>query len=248
LIPDNIKKSLSDGSCTFKTTYVSSAGRPIEAEVTERLILFEGKEAFLSVARDVTDRNRAQAALRDSQNRFHSMFKISHDLLAVADETGNVIWANPAWQKVLGYTPANIKQTDNICSGHKTRFRDAWRTMKRDPDAFVNLDVDFMTGDGSAATLEVTVQQTTVGQQNLTFFAAHNITERKNAEIAVAKSEARLRLFFDNTHDLISFVDDKAATLWANKAWKRSYVASSPLPVSEHGLFFGERLTSRKSR
>jgi PAS domain S-box-containing protein len=44
------------------------------------------------------------SALRESEERFRTMFEHSHDLLVVADENGNTIWGNPAWEKTLGYS------------------------------------------------------------------------------------------------------------------------------------------------
>ena len=50
--------------------------------------------------------------------------------------------------------------------------------------------------------------------------AANDITERRKTEEAIRENEKKLRLFFESTHDLISLVDAKASTLWANPAWK----------------------------
>jgi diguanylate cyclase (GGDEF)-like protein/PAS domain S-box-containing protein len=52
-----------NGSCSFETTYISRTGKKIIAEVNERPIELEGKNAILSVARDITERKRSEQQL-----------------------------------------------------------------------------------------------------------------------------------------------------------------------------------------
>jgi diguanylate cyclase (GGDEF)-like protein/PAS domain S-box-containing protein len=63
VISDNVRKARTDGSCSFETTYISRTGRHIVAEVNERPIELEGKGVILSVARDITERKRAEQQL-----------------------------------------------------------------------------------------------------------------------------------------------------------------------------------------
>jgi diguanylate cyclase (GGDEF)-like protein/PAS domain S-box-containing protein len=63
IIPDHVRKARTNGSCSFETTYISRTGRHIVAEVNERPIELEGKNVILSVARDITERKRAERQL-----------------------------------------------------------------------------------------------------------------------------------------------------------------------------------------
>jgi diguanylate cyclase (GGDEF)-like protein/PAS domain S-box-containing protein len=63
LIPDHVRIARANGSCTFETTYLSRTGRAIVAEVNESPIELEGKSVILSVARDITERKRAERQL-----------------------------------------------------------------------------------------------------------------------------------------------------------------------------------------
>ncbi|MBD3355124.1 PAS domain S-box protein [Candidatus Woesearchaeota archaeon] len=46
---------------------------------------------------------------------------------------------------------------------------------------------------------------------------------KKNFEEELKEDEERFSVLFDNCHDIISIVDEKAKTLWANKAWKQMF-------------------------
>jgi len=63
LISDHVRKARTNGSCSFETTYVARTGRHIVAEVNERPIELEGNNVILSVARDITERKRAEQQL-----------------------------------------------------------------------------------------------------------------------------------------------------------------------------------------
>jgi diguanylate cyclase (GGDEF)-like protein/PAS domain S-box-containing protein len=63
VIPDHVREARTNGSCSFETTYISRTGRPIVAEVNERPIELEGRSVILSVARDITERKRAEQQL-----------------------------------------------------------------------------------------------------------------------------------------------------------------------------------------
>ena len=63
LISEHVRKARTNGSCIFETTYVAQNGRCIVAEVNERPIEIEGKNVILSVARDITERKRAEQQL-----------------------------------------------------------------------------------------------------------------------------------------------------------------------------------------
>lgn len=63
LIPDHVRIARTNGSCSFETTYISHTGRIIVAEVNESPMELEGKSVILSVARDITERKRAERQL-----------------------------------------------------------------------------------------------------------------------------------------------------------------------------------------
>jgi diguanylate cyclase (GGDEF)-like protein/PAS domain S-box-containing protein len=63
LVSNHVRTARTNGSCSFETTYISRTGRHIVAEVIERPIELEGKSVILSVARDITERKRAEQQL-----------------------------------------------------------------------------------------------------------------------------------------------------------------------------------------
>ena len=59
--------ALSGREQIFETTYVSASGKTTQAEVHEHRIQWKGGDAVLSSSRDISERIRADAALRESE-------------------------------------------------------------------------------------------------------------------------------------------------------------------------------------
>jgi PAS domain S-box-containing protein len=54
---------------------------------------------------DITDRRRAEEALRDSEERFRSVARAANEGIIVADAGGRILWWNEAARKLFGYPP-----------------------------------------------------------------------------------------------------------------------------------------------
>jgi PAS domain S-box-containing protein len=61
-----------------------------------------------TVTRDITDRKRAEAALRESEERLRAVWESASDALALSDPDGTVLAANPAYYRLLGYEPERV--------------------------------------------------------------------------------------------------------------------------------------------
>lgn len=65
-------------------------------------------EAVVANYRDVTERRRAEEALRDSEARYRDLFENATDLILSAEDTGRFVYVNPAWREALGYRPDEV--------------------------------------------------------------------------------------------------------------------------------------------
>jgi PAS domain S-box len=58
------------------------------------------------MARDVTERKRAEAALRNSEQRYRLLFEKNVAGVAIASMNGEVLDCNDSWARMLGYDTA----------------------------------------------------------------------------------------------------------------------------------------------
>jgi len=77
-------------------------------EINTVLINWEGKPATLSFLTDITDRKRAEEVLRESEERYRSIFEAVPDMIALVDEGGTIIDCNSQIRRLLNYTSDEI--------------------------------------------------------------------------------------------------------------------------------------------
>jgi PAS domain S-box-containing protein len=68
---------------------------------------------------NITDRKRAEQALRDSEERFRSIVETTKDWIWSIDVEGCVMYANPAVEDILGYPPEQLLGTRILCHLHE---------------------------------------------------------------------------------------------------------------------------------
>jgi PAS domain S-box-containing protein len=148
--------------------YRREDGRLLEVEVSATLIPYRGNEAVCVVARDVTERKRAEEALKESEGRFRQLFERSTDALFVHDEEGLIVDCNAEACRSLGYTREELLDlsvkdfaTDLLSEEEKEAKRGytLWeRAMRGEPGKIVSFEEnELRRKDGTHLPVEVGV-------------------------------------------------------------------------------------------
>jgi PAS domain S-box-containing protein len=88
----------------YETRGLRKDGSTFEIEIKASTYELEGKRYTLSVIRDVTERKRAEQALRDSEQRFRSFIEQSAEGVMIVDEEGRIIEWNATSEQITGLT------------------------------------------------------------------------------------------------------------------------------------------------
>jgi PAS domain S-box-containing protein len=65
----------------------------------------EGKAAsFIELGREITQHRKTEEALRESEERYRDIFESASDIIHVVDPEGRLLYSNPSWSKILGYS------------------------------------------------------------------------------------------------------------------------------------------------
>ena len=84
-------------------------GTIITVNFHSKPIFYNGREARLSLIRDVTENLRIRKALKDSERRFKSLVQEGSDLIAILDEDFNYAYISPSVKSILSLKPKDLK-------------------------------------------------------------------------------------------------------------------------------------------
>jgi PAS domain S-box-containing protein len=80
----------------------------LNVEVNVGIIKYQGGPAELVIVRDITDRKRAEEALRESEEKFRNFVETSADLVFRLSRTGHIEYVSPRVEELYGYHPDEL--------------------------------------------------------------------------------------------------------------------------------------------
>jgi diguanylate cyclase (GGDEF)-like protein/PAS domain S-box-containing protein len=116
------------GSFTLDGVHRRRDGSEFPVEMRIGVCETGGRRLLLALARDVTERKEAEAALREREQRFRALVQNSSDIIAILDESARIRYVSPAVQAVLGL-PADTLQGHSALGTVHPRDRRAVREM-----------------------------------------------------------------------------------------------------------------------
>ncbi len=192
---DKLFSSLSsDEPVNIEGVHRRKDGSTLPVEI--RLSVFEsgGKQHFLALARDITERKRAEEALRKSEENYRSIFNSVNDAISVHNvETGEFVDVNQKWTEMLGYTREEARhlRIEDISSREPPHTQeDSVKLLKRAAEG-ESLLFDWIHIDkaGRLFWTDVYLKRTVIGENERILAVLHDITERKRAEEMIIRSE-----------------------------------------------------------
>ncbi|NLE94589.1 MAG: PAS domain S-box protein, partial [Dehalococcoidia bacterium] len=204
----------------FESTYLTSDGRSLPVEVQSRLIESRGTACVLSIARDIRGRRQAEAALRESEAKYRALFEQSLDAISISRPDGSSLEANQAWLNLFGYAREDIPGIR--ASALYVNAADRERFLQQIAvTGFVTDEVRFRRKDGTEFDCGRTVMALKDASGSVVAFQSvnHDVTERKQAEVALRESETKYRALFEQSMDAIYIGTPDGVTVDVNQAW-----------------------------
>jgi PAS domain S-box-containing protein len=100
--PEHWKELRQQGSMTFESRHRTKDGHIIPVEISANFIVFGGKEYNCAFARNISDRKKAEEALRQSSSKLNAMLESIGDQIGMVDRDLNIIWANDRTKEIFG--------------------------------------------------------------------------------------------------------------------------------------------------
>lgn len=180
--------------------------------------------ATLGSGIDVTERRQAEDALRESEQRFRSLFEGAPDAIFVEDLEGNVLDVNPAACR-LHHTARDTLIGTNVGDLVPPDQREA---AMRDFRRLVQGDVSLLQTyrwavDQHAIPVEIQASQILYAGQPALLLFVRDVSERVEVEEALKESRARAQAIMETTVDAVVTIDEQGVIESVNPATERIF-------------------------
>lgn len=146
------------------------------------------------VRQTLTERERAEAAVKESEERYRELVENANDIVFTLDLDGNVKSMNKAVESITGYTVAELMGVNmrEFLTGKSDQTARSMTQKKLSGEERTNYEVEVLKKDGGPVTLEISSrlafnQGVPVGIQGV----ARDITSRRQAEETLRQADQR---------------------------------------------------------
>jgi len=232
-IPERLTQIREHGFAVFESAHLRKDGTAMPVEINSRLIAYEGRTVYFSVIRDITDRKKAESALKESERRLRTLIDAIPDAVVFKDTAGRHIIANKANEELFGLSPEMLtgkmvedilpRELAAICRRNDEDVLKKKKTVRAEEQS-----TDKNGNKQILDTIRVPLHDDTGNAVGLVGII-RDITERKQAEEKVRQSEQFIRGILDTVDEGFIVIDRDYRILTANKA----YCGQAGLPCDE---------------
>jgi PAS domain S-box-containing protein/putative nucleotidyltransferase with HDIG domain len=183
--------------------------------------------SFLGEARDITERRKAEEALKASEAQYRLLADNTADGIWLLDMDLKLIYCSPSSERQSGFTLQEIMQmpleqyfTPESLKVVAEAFLEDIPKAEADPDynPIITLDLEFYKKDGTVfwAESKFSVIRDNCGKPVSILGVARDITERKMTEAAIHESEEKYRSLVETAIAGIASIDIEGKFMFAN--------------------------------
>jgi PAS domain S-box-containing protein len=206
-------------------TLHTGTGREFPVRVRVGRIRSADETLWVVMLHDISTEQARQHETRSAHRLAARVLAISADAIVTVDPDLNITYANPSTERLFGYgsgeligRPLNDLLPERFRVAHPQQI--AAFAAESSPARLMGdrSEVIGLTRDGEELPLEASITKVTLDQQVM--FSAHlrDLRARKQAERALARSQASFRLVFDHAIQAMALIDPDGAVLEMNAA------------------------------
>ena len=187
------------GEFRAESVDIRNDGTKFDIEVKGTEFQYRDKPHLLAVVRDITERKKAEAALRESEVKYRAIFDAADAAIFVHDiDTGAILDVNRKTCELYGYTPEEVRRLSmgDFSSGRspytqQEALQRIRKAVEGEPQLF-----EWQAKDkaGRLFWVEAKLKRATIGRNDRLLAVVRDITERKRAEEELREHRDQLEL------------------------------------------------------
>lgn len=223
----------------FETRHRRKDGTIIDVEISSNGAVFAGDKMIFCVCRDVTERNHARQALKESEEKYRIIFNNEIFAICIFDIASlQLLDVNDAYLRLYGYSREELlggMTIHDITVEHELSAQ-ATRQATQEGTVFIPLRYH-KKKDGTVFPVEIVGGPYEWRGQMVMFGLAHDISDRLAAEEELRKSKERYDLALRATQDAVWDWELTSDTLhYSRRWWEMIGYTPDELPV-DSGLW-----------
>jgi len=208
---EHLTRLLADGNHhSFESVNFRADGTPIYFLINASLIEYQGRQAVLSINRDIIERKRAIDIISEGEEWLRTILDGSRDGIIIEDVT-KIIYVNTVFSRLFGYIDTEEligKDVSELLPPDEAeRLAQFGQKRLRGEDAPSIYEFTGKRKDGTTVEVEAAVSTSVIGGKRYIMTAIRDITERKESADLLEKNLSLLTSTFEATADGILVVD-----------------------------------------
>jgi PAS domain S-box-containing protein len=212
--------------------HLKKNGERFAVEITANQIIYRGRRTSLVALRDITARQQADMALRETEDRYRALFDRSLDCVFLMDFAGKFLDANPAALNLLGYAHEEITAITFQTLLTEDQLTRAFQSVKEVlSTGFQKQRLEFRLRCKDGREVFVETRSSLICREGKPFAIqgiARDISERKQVEAELNRERDLWRTLLDNSPDKIYFKDAQSRFVKCSQAMVVQFGVKSP--------------------
>jgi len=199
-----IKGMKSDKKQVFETDHRTKDGRIIPVEINSSRITYKGKKVILSIARDITERNKAREEIKASESKYRNIFDNIQDVYYETNVNGAILECSPS---IEIFSKGQYTREELIGKNMNSFYLDPHARVKLVEELIkhkrvVDYEITLKNKDGSLidCSLSSVLQLDTKGNPEKIIGSMRDITKRRQAEERVKKELQENKVLLREVH------------------------------------------------
>src|SRR5262245_25024353 len=184
------------------------------------IITLNGLRCLLNISNDITERKRAEEALRESEEKFSKVFRASPHRITISTLVeGRYIDVNEAVVRGTGYERSEVigRQAKELNIFPEEGRRKLAIALRK--GSVRDLEVGLQSKSGEVRTVLMSAEIVTLNGVRCVVTLSNDITERKRTEEALRESEERFRTLANTVPSIIWMAAADGTIIFHNQQW-----------------------------
>jgi PAS domain S-box-containing protein len=210
----------------------NKAGDIFTGLLSAELIELCGVPCMIAIITDITDRKRAEEAVRESEENLRNIFNSAYDAIFIHELGGEIIDVNDKMLEMYGVdrdqaTRLSIRDDYSGPDNPLDRLPEIWNRVIGGENQLFEWQAR-RPNDGYLFDVEVFLRRITLRNKDVILATVRDITARKQRNEALRESEALFRIIFDQAYQLMGIMKPDGTLIKINRTAANFIKARQP--------------------